>query len=230
MEAFVFRDRESAGALLGREVGKVGFHDPVVLGLPRGGVPVAAAVADAIDAPLDVIVVRKLGVPFHTELAMGAIGESGVMVVNDDVMRSVRVSDTDFNQVERRERAELERRLLGVRAVRRREPVSGRSAVIVDDGIATGATMRAAIAVARADGARDVTVATPVAPPDVVRMLRSEADTVVCLTEPEPFWAVGSWYRDFAAVADDAVFALLHARRDPDLRHPHMGRTALGND
>jgi putative phosphoribosyl transferase len=230
LDGVVFRDRRSAGALLGAEVARVGLSDAVVLGLPRGGVPVAAAVADAIGAPLDVIVVRKLGVPFHHELAMGAIGEDGTVVVNDDVLRSVRVSDDEFDRVERRERAELERRLQRLRAVRPREVVAGRCAVIVDDGVATGATMRAAIAVARAAGASRVVVATPVAPPDVVQTLSAEADAVVCLAEPDPFWAVGSWYRNFDAVSDEEVLALVTGRDPSHVDDQDLGRPTSAHD
>ena len=219
MDRHVLYDRRSAGALLGIEVATADIDDPVVLGLPRGGLPVAAKVAEALDAPLDVIVVRKLGVPGRRELAMGAIGENGAIVLNDDVIRGADVTDDELRQAESHERAELDSRLQRVRSVRPRESLVGRSAVIVDDGIATGATMRAAIRVARANGAREVTVATPVAPPDVVEMLRSEADRVVCLAEPDPFWAVGNWYRHFDAVSDDEVVALITAamaRHDAD--------------
>ncbi len=211
VDRHVLYDRRSAGALLGIEVAKANIDKPVVLGLPRGGLPVAAEVAEALDAPLDVIVVRKLGVPGRRELAMGAIGENGAIVLNDDVMRGADVTDYELRQAESRERAELESRLRRVRSVRPRESLAGRSVVIVDDGIATGATMRAAIRVARANDAREVTVATPVAPPDVVEILRSEADRVVCLAEPDPFWAVGNWYRHFDAVSDDEVIALITA-------------------
>ena len=211
MDHHVLYDRRSAGALLGIEVAKTALGNPVVLGLPRGGVPVAAKVAEALHAPLDVIVVRKLGVPRQRELAMGAVGENGAIVLNDDVVRSAQVTVAELREVETRERLELDDRLRRVRAVRPRESLIGRTAVIVDDGVATGATMRAAIRVARANGARDVTVAAPVAPPDVVEMLRSEADVVVCLAEPEPFWAVGTWYRHFEAVGDDEVVALIAA-------------------
>jgi predicted phosphoribosyltransferase len=204
-------DRRTAGALLGIEVAKADLADPVVLGLPRGGVPVAAKVAEALHAPLDVIVVRKLGVPGHAELAMGAVGENGAVVLNDDVVRSAQVTDDQMRRVESLERAELDTRLRRVREIRPHESLVGRTAVIVDDGIATGATVRAAIRVARANGARYVAVAAPVAPPDVAEMLRSEADTVVCLAEPDPFWAVGNWYRHFDAVSDDEVVALITA-------------------
>ncbi len=221
MDHRVLYDRRSAGALLGIEVVKAGLQNPVVLGLPRGGVPVAAKVAEALGAPLDVIVVRKLGVPHQRELAMGAIGEDGAVVLNDDVVRSAHVTEADLREVESRERAELDRRLRRVRSVRPRESLVGRSAVIVDDGVATGATMRAAIRVARANGARDVTVAAPVAPPDVVEMLRSEADGVVCLAQPDPFWAVGTWYRHFEAVSDDEVVALIAAATARDVADSH---------
>lgn len=207
----MFNDRREAGALLGAELARLHLHDPVVLGLPRGGVPVAAEVALALGAPLDVISVRKLGVPFRRELAMGAIGEDGAMVLNDDVVRMADVTPSDVAEVAARERIELEQRLERVRAVRPRQPLHGRSAVIVDDGVATGATMRAAIRVLRVVGAGPVTAATPVAPPNAVAMLATVADRVVCLVQPEPFWAVGTWYRHFEAVDDEEVLSLLVA-------------------
>ena len=211
MDRHVFHDRRSAGALLGVEVAKAQVGRPVVLGLPRGGVPVAAEVAVAIDAPLDVIVVRKLGVPRQPELAMGAIGENGVVIVNRDVVRASRTSEHELAEVEARERAELDRRLENLRSVRPRQSLVDRPAVIVDDGIATGATIRAAIQVARAYGATDVTVATPVAPLGVVEMLSSEADRVVCLAQPDPFGSVGRWYRNFEAVTDGEVLQAMSA-------------------
>ncbi len=215
MHRLVFPDRRSAGALLGIEVAKRQLDHPVVLGLPRGGVPVAAEVAAAIGAPLDVIVVRKLGVPRQRELAMGAIGENGVVIVNDEVVRSARVSQEDFDEVERRERLELGRSLGWIRAARPRHDLVGTCAIIVDDGVATGATVRAAIEVARSAGARSVAVATPVAPPDVVETLGSEADWVVVLAQPDPFGSVGRWYRDFDAVSQsDVVELLAGAARD----------------
>jgi putative phosphoribosyl transferase len=214
MHRHVFHDRQSAGTLLGADVSKAELQHPVVLGLPRGGVPVAARVAEAIDAPLDVILVRKLGVPHQPELAMGAIGEDGVVIINHDVVRATRVGDDEFTAVQSRERAELDRRLGYIREVRPREPLEGCSAVIVDDGIATGATIRAAIGVARAKGARDVTVATPVAPAEVVQMLELEADRVICLAQPEPFGSVGRWYRNFDAVSDNEVVELMSNAMD----------------
>jgi putative phosphoribosyl transferase len=211
-----FYDRQSAGVLLGIKIAKANLAKPVVLGLPRGGLPVAAKVAEALGAPLDVIVVRKLGVPHRPELAMGAIGEDGVIVLNHDVLRNTHVTDDALHEVEVHERAELESRVQRLRTLRPRESLVGISAVIVDDGIATGATVRAAIRVARAHGARSVTVAAPVAPPDVVEMLRDVADRVECLAEPDPFWAVGSWYRHFDAVSDDEVVRLIIAAYRPD--------------
>lgn len=206
-----FRDRLEAGTRLGAELSGRAVPDAVVLGLPRGGVPVAAAVARALGAPLDVIVVRKLGVPQQPELAMGAVGEDGVRVVNHDVVRATGVSTSELGRVERVEREVLERRLVRLRAVHRRVPLEGRTAILVDDGIATGATMRAAIGVARAHGAQTVVVAVPVAPPDVVAVMEKEADSVVVLEQPDQFWAVGSWYENFGTVTDDEVIALLVA-------------------
>ena len=211
MDRHVFPDRRSAGTLLGAEVAKAKIGSPVVLGLPRGGVPVAAQVAEAIDAPLDVIVVRKLGVPRQPELAMGAIGENGVVIVNHDVVRASHTSEHELAKVEARERAELDRRLGSLRSVRPHQSLVDRPAVIVDDGIATGATIRAAIQVARAFGANDVTVAIPVAPLGVVEMLSSEADRVVCLSQPDPFGSVGRWYRNFEAVTDAEVLQAMTA-------------------
>ncbi len=211
MNRLEFYDRQSAGVVLGIQLAKINLLKPVVLALPRGGVPVAAKVAEALRAPLDVILVRKLGVPSRPELAMGALGEDQVVVLNHDVLRRAHVSSDELQEVEARERAELNRRIQWLRTVRPRESLVGRSAIIVDDGIATGATTRAAIRVARAQGARDVTVAAPVAPHDVVEMLNDVADRVVCLAEPDPFWAVGSWYRHFEAVTDDEVVNLVSA-------------------
>lgn len=217
MNRHLFADRRTAGLRLGPEVARAELVDPVVLGLPRGGVPVAAAVARALGAPLDVIVVRKLGVPDQPELAMGAVGEDGALVLNPGVIRAAHVDDQELRAVERRERAELERRVEIFRTVRPREPLAGRAVVIVDDGIATGATIRAAIQVARACGATTVAVAIPVAPPDVVAELRDDADTVICLEQPDPFWSVGTWYRTFDAVSSAEVVDILRA-------HPAVDR------
>ncbi len=213
MDRHVYEDRREAGRSVGAVVAEADLTRPLVLGLPRGGIPVAAEVADAIQAPLDVIVVRKLGVPIQPELAMGAIGESGELVLNPDVIRAAHVSEQELRTVESHERLELDRRLGAIRSVHPREATAGRAVVIVDDGIATGATIRAAILVARADGAASVTVAVPVAPRDVVEQLRTEADRVICLESPEPFGAVGRWYRRFDSVTDADVIEILAAHR-----------------
>ena len=181
----------------------------VVLGLPRGGVPVAAEVARALGAPLDVIVVRKLGVPFQPELGMGAIGEDGVRIVNDEVVRATGVSRSQLAEVEARERAELERRARRFRGARSRKSSEGRTAVIVDDGIATGSTARAACQVARAHGATRVVVAVPVAPRGWTARIGGDADECIALTTPEPFWAIGQFYVDFSQTSDDEVVGCL---------------------
>ncbi len=210
----VFADRVDAGRQLAARLQHLRGEQLVVLGLPRGGVPVAAEVADALGAPLDVILVRKVGVPFQPELAMGAIGEGDVRIVNDDIVRATRVSAADFSRVERRERAELERRGVLYRGDRPRLALHGRTAVVVDDGIATGSTARAACKVAYELGAARVVLAAPVAPRSEVPQLRAIADDVVFVDTPDQMGAVGQWYRNFAATTDAEVVALLR-RRDP---------------
>jgi putative phosphoribosyl transferase len=205
----MFRDRSDAGAqLAGRLSGMRGL-DVVVLGLPRGGVPVAAEVARELDAPLDVVLVRKLGVPGHAELAMGAIGEDGVRVLNHDIVRQLNIDPVRLEQVEAVERAELERRAVRYRGDRPRIEVEGRTAIVVDDGIATGATARAACEVMRAHGASSVVLAVPVAPPEVLPQLRRSADEVHAVSTPARLIAVGQWYDDFTQVSDDEVVAAL---------------------
>lgn len=177
----------------------------VVLALPRGGVPVAAEVARALDAPLDVLVVRKLGVPGQPELGMGAIGEDGVRVLNDDVVWALRIPADAIARVEARERAELDRRAARYRGGAPMVGIDGATVVLVDDGIATGGTARAAVAVARAHGAARVVVATPVAPDDTVRELLGVADDVVVCRTPAGFQAIGKWYDDFRQTTDEEV-------------------------
>ncbi len=205
----LFRDREDAGEQLATRLAGFADEDPVVLGLPRGGVPVARAVARALDAPLDVIVVRKLGVPFQPELGMGAVGEDGVRVLNEEIVRLARVEPDELARVETRERAEVEARARRFRAGRPRIDLSGRTVIVIDDGIATGGTARAALQVARAQGASRVVLAVPVAPIETVQELRGDADEVVCLETPTPFLAIGQLYRDFSQVPDERVTALL---------------------
>jgi putative phosphoribosyl transferase len=212
-----FRDRPDAGQQLAQRLSELDLEAPVVLGLPRGGVPVAAPVARLLGAPLDIILVRKLGVPSQPELAMGALGEDGVRVLNDDVLVTTSVTDDELQAVTGREQAELEARAARFRRGRPRVELEGRTAIVVDDGIATGSTARAAIRVARAHGAARVVLAVPVAPPRTCEHMRDEADAVVCLEQPARFWAVGQFYRDFSQTTDDEVVALLDeaAQRDP---------------
>jgi putative phosphoribosyl transferase len=204
-----FTDRADAGRRLAERLRHLRGDDVVVLGLPRGGVPVAAEVARALGAPLDVIVVRKLGLPAQPELAMGAVGEGGALVVNERVLSRVRLGEAEFAEVERRERAEVARRALRWRGSRAPLAVAGRTALVVDDGIATGATARAACEVAWAQGAARVVMAAPVCSPDAARALRAEVDELVCLSTPRSFFAVGRYYADFRPVPDDEVTTVL---------------------
>jgi putative phosphoribosyl transferase len=207
----MFRNRVDAGRHLAQVAlaAGLGGDGTVVLGLPRGGVPVAAEVGWALGAPLDVIVVRKLGAPFQPELAMGAIGEDGIRVENEEAVGSSAVSAADFEAIEQRERAELNRRASRYRAGRTRLDLEGRCAVIVDDGIATGSTARAACYVARAHGASRIVLAVPVAPAATVSALRDECDDMLCVANPDPFSAVGEWYGDFTPTSDEEVYELL---------------------
>ncbi len=209
----LFSDRRDAGRRLAAILTGLRGQDVVVLGLPRGGVPVAYEVARALDAPLDVIVVRKLGVPFMPEFAMGAIGEDGVRIIDDRVVAQTRVGPGMVQVVEERERAVLARRLAQLRAGCPAQPLTGRVAVLVDDGIATGATATAACQVARRRGARRVIMTAPVGSRDRVRALRAVADDVVCVAEPEELRAVGQFYEDFSATPDEVVAELLHRSR-----------------
>lgn len=208
-----FRDRKEAGVRLAQALQRFRGPDVVVLGLPRGGVPVAFEVATALEAPLDVILVRKLGLPFQRELAMGAIGEDGVRVINDDVCRIGQVTDDEIERVEAVERAELLRRATLFRARVPRLDLDGRTALIVDDGIATGSTAKAACQVARAHGARRVVLAAPVAPEEARRRFARIADELITLATPAGFMAVGQFYEDFAQVPDKTVLDLLEAAR-----------------
>lgn len=205
----MFTNREEAGRHLASHLEHLRTEDVVVLGLPRGGVPVAHEVARALDAPLDVIVVRKLGVPYQPELAMGAIGEDGVRILDQVIMSQAGVDEAALDEVEARERAELDRRAGLFRGGRPSVDLAGRVAVIVDDGIATGSTIRAATEVARALGAARVVVAAPVAPREMKERLRAHADEVVIAETPEPFYAIGQFYDDFAPTPDREVVDLL---------------------
>lgn len=202
----------------GRELAELLSHyagrdDVVVLGLPRGGVPVAHEVANALGARLDVFVVRKLGVPGHEELAMGAIASGGTRVLNDEVVAAVGIDEARIEAVADREAAELERRERLYRGDRQPVPVIGQTAILVDDGLATGATMRAAVAALRKRGAGSIVVAVPTASPDTCASFEDEVDEIVCASTPDPFVAVGLWYRDFEPITDEEVRELLEQAR-----------------
>ncbi|MEZ5175276.1 MAG: phosphoribosyltransferase family protein [Acidimicrobiia bacterium] len=211
VEGFRFADRRDAGRMLADHIEARGIGGPetVVLGLPRGGVPVAAEVAKRIGSPLDVIVVRKIGVPWHRELALGALGEGGVRILDHDLVQRVGVTPQQLAEVEQRESGTLEHRVRQLRTRRDRVSLTGRTALIIDDGIATGSTVRAACKVARELGAARVVVAAPVAPRDTAADLGDVADEVICLMSPRVFHGVGAFYDDFTQVDDRKVLELL---------------------
>ena len=224
-----FRDRLQAGRALGTALRAYrGRNDVLVLALPRGGVPVACEVAEFLGSRVDLMIVRKLGTPGQEELAMGAIASGGVRVLNRDVIEPLQIPDHAIDEVERRERREIERREHAYRGNRPRPAVAGQCVILVDDGVATGATMRAAIAALRQSKPSRIVVAVPVAPPDTVDLLRSEADEVVCLATPEPFRAIGSWYMEFPQLTDEEVRTRLSqawaARAAADAAGPEKDR------
>lgn len=221
----MFVNRVEAGRRLVERLGHLRGLDIVVLGLPRGGVPVAAEVAERLGTPLDVILVRKIGVPFQPELGLGAIGEDGTRVINEDIVRLAGVSVADIARVEEHERDELDRRARLYRGVRPLEPLDGRVALVIDDGLATGSTARVACQIARARGATRVVFAVPVAPADCIEALGGTADECVCVETHEPFHAIGQWYRDFSQVPDRQVVACL----DRLAGHPHRIAPVTGS-
>ena len=205
-----FRDRVDAGRELARHLGDhADSDDVIVLGLPRGGVPVASEVARALGVPLDVFVVRKLGVPGHDELAMGAIASGGVRVVNRDVVEAAGISLDQLDRAVERESRELERRAGAYRGERPPPEVAGKTVILVDDGLATGSTMRAAVEALKQQGAGRIVVAVPVAARQTCEELSRHVDEIVCACTPEPFYAVGLWYDDFSQTGDDEVRQLL---------------------
>jgi putative phosphoribosyl transferase len=211
-----FRDRLDAGQILARHLGEyAGDPSVIVFGLPRGGVPVAYEVARTLGAPLDVFLVRKLGVPGHEELAMGAIASGGVRVLNRSVIGHLRITDEQIEEVAGQEGKLLAQRERQYREGRPPAELAGRTVILVDDGLATGASMRAAVAAARNQGAGRIVVAVPVAARETCDALEEEADQVVCAVTPEPFYAVGLWYDDFSQTTDEEVRTLL-ARIDRD--------------
>jgi putative phosphoribosyl transferase len=213
--AIPFADRRQAGRELATHLHEYAGRHVVVLALPRGGVPVAFEVAEALDAPLDVFVVRKLGMPGHPEFAIGAIASGGVRVLSDDVVRWYRIPDTAIEAVTQTELTELERREREYRDGRPLTQLRGRTVILVDDGLATGSTMRAAVQAVRAHEPARVVVAVPVGAPETCEQFADVADNTVCARTPEPFSAVGLWYRDFSQTSDDEVRDLLqrHAQR-----------------
>jgi predicted phosphoribosyltransferase len=212
-----FEDRTEAGRRLAKELAAYAGTDAVVLALPRGGVPVAFPVARALGLPLDVFVVRKLGVPGQPELAMGAIASGGARVMNEDVLAGLGLREADVEAVAEKERTVLEQREHTYRGDRPPLDVRGRTAILVDDGLATGASMRAAIAAVRAREPRRIVVAVPTAPARTLEELRGEVDDVVCVVTPRPFFAVGGSYVDFDQTTDDEVRDLLErARQNQD--------------
>jgi putative phosphoribosyl transferase len=205
-----YRDRRHAGRELASKLLEYADRpDVIVLALPRGGVPVAYEVATALRAPLDVFIVRKLGVPGHEEYAMGAIATGGVRVLDDRVVRTARVTRAELDAVTAAEQRELERRERQYRGDRPPPDVAGRTIILVDDGLATGATMRAAVEALRQEGAARVVVAVPIAPPETCDAFRDIVDDIVCARTPEPFYAVGLWYEDFSQTTDEEVHELL---------------------
>jgi len=206
----LFRNRTEAGRLLASRLMKyAGRPDVLVLGLPRGGVPVAFEVARALSAPLDVFLVRKLGVPGYEELAMGAIATGGVRVLNEDVVQALGIPDEAIDAVAAAEQEELERRQRAYRGDRPAPEVGGRTVILIDDGLATGSTMRAAVAALRQQGPARIVVAVPVGAPGTCEELQNEADEAICARMPEPFYAVGFWYGDFSQTTDEEVHDLL---------------------
>ena len=208
-----FADRREAGARLGEAVASLEPDRPLVAALPRGGVPVGYEVAAALDCELDVFVVRKVGVPYQPELAMGAVGEQGVVVRNHDVLSAAGIDDAAFQAAARKEVDEVAARIARYREVAVAVDPAGRTVIITDDGLATGSTALAGIDVARAKGASGVWVAVPVAPPEAVRNVEQFADRVVVLHRPHRFMAVGAWYRDFTQTSTEEAGDLLRRSR-----------------
>jgi putative phosphoribosyl transferase len=206
----LFKDRRDAGKQLAQELSAyAGRSDVIVLALPRGGVPVAYEVARALNAPLDIFIVRKLGLPGHEELAIGAIASGGIQVLNEDIVRALNIPQAMIDAVAKRELQELERRERAYRGNRPPPDVHGHTVILVDDGLATGASMRAAVAALRAQNPARIVVAVPTAAPETCEAFESEVDEIVCAMTPEPFYGVGRWYEDFSQTTDEEVRALL---------------------
>jgi predicted phosphoribosyltransferase len=210
-----FQDRAEAGKLLaGQLQDHAGRDDVIVLALPRGGVPVAFEVARALRAPLDVFVVRKLGMPGHEEYAIGALASGGVRLINDHAVALHGLSQRDIDRITAAEQSELERRERSYRGERPFPDLRGKTVILVDDGLATGSTMRAAVEALRIEGPNRIIVAVPVSAADTCHAFRDIADDVVCVMTPEPFYAVGLWYEDFSQTTDEEVHDLLGRARE----------------
>ena len=205
-----FRNRSESGQLLALELGHYAKrNDVLILALPRGGVPVGYELSCVLHAPLDILVVRKLGVPGHEEMAMGAIASGGIRLLNQNLISRLGISPGSIAEIERREEAELERREVSYRGMRPPQDVTEKTVILADDGIATGSTMMAAIASLKERGVCRIVVAAPVAPPSVIAILGTLADEVVCVLRPEDFRGVGWWYDDFSQTSDEEVRRLL---------------------
>jgi putative phosphoribosyl transferase len=210
MQPPYFRDRNEAGRLLAEKLRRyAGYPNIIVLALPRGGVPVGYEVAHVLGAPLDIFLVRKLGVPGYEELAMGAVASGGVRVLNEEVVRVLRIPENVIDAVAEWEQQELARRARVYRDDRPEPDVAGRTVILVDDGLATGSTMLAAIQALRQQQPAMLIMAVPTAPPDTCEEMRSRADDVVCAITPEPFYSVGLWYENFSQTTDEEVRELL---------------------
>ena len=215
-----FRDRRDAGQKLASRLAAYADRpDVLVLALPRGGVPVGYEISRALHAPLDVFVVRKLGLPGHEEFAMGAVASGGVRVLNRDVVEQLNMPSNVIDAVTQREQRELERRERAYRGLRPSPDARDKIVILVDDGLATGSTMRAAVAALKQQHPARVVVAVPVASPETCQDLRGEADEVVCLVTPEPFYSVGLWYQDFSQTTDEEVRVLLETATRPEPAH-----------
>jgi predicted phosphoribosyltransferase len=211
----IFEDRADAGRRLAERLTSLRDEAPIVLALPRGGVPVGVEVSRALDAPLDVFISRKLGAPDQPELGIGAVAQGGTRVLNEDIVWQIGIPDEYVEEITRRELAEVERRLRILRGDRPEPEVRDRTAILVDDGLATGVTARAAVRALRERNPRRLVLAVPVCPPRTARLLAPEVDDLICLRMPEDFVAVGFWYHDFEQVTDDEVVELLEkARRE----------------
>lgn len=209
----IFKNRVDAGRQLAKLLIPLKDEKPVVLGLPRGGVPVAFEVAKVLNAPLDVLIIRKLGVPWQPELAFGAIGEGGERYLNPDVLENIHITKEEIEEVESKEFVEIKKRQLHFHGNRKPIDISHKLVIIVDDGIATGATVQVACQVAKTRGAKEVVIATPVASSEAVIRLNLIADKCLVLDIPESFNAVGEWYEDFSQTTDDEVVRILQESR-----------------